>query len=316
MTSLNFPRPLRTIMPKNLPILIFLLFVVVGIVTAALAEPILLLNFTYIGGMFALGLHWSQHASKRNKNRGRRFTQLTVGLYMLLFLGLFARQNMQIEGLWFWLLEGAFAGAVIHYSVSKVFGPLIIGRSWCGWTCWTSMVLDTLPFKRSPGRVPGKWGWVRYIHFALSLGVVLLLWHGLSYHPDMHGWSLDMLLWLSVGNLLYYGVAIGLAYALKDNRAFCKYLCPVTVPMKLGARFSLLKVEGDASLCNNCDACSKLCPMDVKVQKYVLDGERVASSECILCSRCVQTCPKGALKLSLGLDGIHSQDQVRQQPTR
>jgi ferredoxin-type protein NapH len=51
-------------------------------------------------------------------------------------------------------------------------------------------------------------------------------------------WPRDI--WIIVGNLLYYAVGIGLAYALKDNRAFCKYVCPVTVPLKITSRFSLL----------------------------------------------------------------------------
>jgi ferredoxin len=33
------------------------------------------------------------------------------------------------------------------------------------------MVLDLLPFQRSPGRLPGRWGWLRCAHFALSLGL-------------------------------------------------------------------------------------------------------------------------------------------------
>ncbi len=32
-----------------------------------------------------------------------------------------------------------------------------------------------------------------------------------------------------VGNILYYIVGIILAFLFKDNRAFCKYICPVTI---------------------------------------------------------------------------------------
>ena len=34
------------------------------------------------------------------------------------------------------------------------------------------------------------------------------------------------------GNAVYYISGIVLAFVLKDNRAFCKYLCPVTVFLK------------------------------------------------------------------------------------
>jgi hypothetical protein len=34
--------------------------------------------------------------------------------------------------------------------------------------------------------------------------------------------------WLLGGNIFYYASGIALAYLLKDNRAFCKYVCPIT----------------------------------------------------------------------------------------
>ena len=71
--------------------------------------------------------------------------------------------------------------------------------------------------------------------------------------------------WFLIGNATYYAVAIALAYALKDNRAFCKYLCPVSVPLKLTSRFSLLKIGG-ADKCDDCGACVKTCPMDCELK--------------------------------------------------
>jgi ferredoxin-type protein NapH len=52
---------------------------------------------------------------------------------MVGFLGLIALQNMQLEGLWFYVFTGIFSGAVIHYSIAKLFGPMIFGRGFCGW---------------------------------------------------------------------------------------------------------------------------------------------------------------------------------------
>ena len=53
-----------------------------------------LLNFSYIGTSIALGLFLFQ----RNYKHARRIVQLLVGSYMLLYLGLICRENMQIEG--------------------------------------------------------------------------------------------------------------------------------------------------------------------------------------------------------------------------
>ena len=49
----------------------------------------------------------------RKAKYARRITQLLVGLYMLVYLGLICRENMQIEGFWYYLFTGVFEAAVI-----------------------------------------------------------------------------------------------------------------------------------------------------------------------------------------------------------
>jgi ferredoxin-type protein NapH len=206
----------------------------------------------------------------------------------------------QIEGLFFDLLTGVFLAAVVHYLIAKIFGPLLFGRVWCGWGCWTAMLLDQLPYKRGRGRLPGRWGWLRYGHFLVSLGLVATLWYGFAYRPGNGGPT--ALAWFLGGNALYALVGVALALILKDNRAFCKYVCPITVPLKLGTRFALLKVKGDATKCCERRVCEKVCPMDIRIADYIARGERVLSSECILCQACLSVCPEQALTLSFGVD--------------
>ena len=85
-----------------------------------------LLNFSYIGCSIALGIF----LYIRNYKYARRIVQLLVGLYMLIYLGLISRENMQIEGFWYYLFSGVFEAATIHYAVAKIFGPLLFGRGW------------------------------------------------------------------------------------------------------------------------------------------------------------------------------------------
>lgn len=263
-------------------------------------EIMALFFFGYIGTSVGIGLGLYAGLPKKKKPLGRRLALLMVGTFLLGFAGIYNMENMQIEGLFFGLLTGVVQAAVVHYLIAKVFGPVLFGRLWCGWACWTVMILDLLPFKRSRGRLPGKWGWLRYAHFGLSLGLVLLLWAGFGYDSGTLGRT--AVYWFVIGNLLYYAIGIGLAYALKDNRAFCKYVCPVSVPLKATSRFSMLKVKGDATKCNDCDACEKMCPMDIRISDYILNDERVLSTECSLCQTCISICPRDALKLSFGLD--------------
>jgi polyferredoxin len=118
-----------------------------------------------------------------------------------------------------------------------------------------------------------------------------------AYSPEA-----SEVLWIVVGNLVYYGLGFALGIILKDNRAFCKYVCPISVIMKATSRFSLLKIEGDSASCQECRACTRVCPMSIDIPAYVKSDRRILSTECTLCQTCTTVCPKQTLHISLGFD--------------
>ena len=242
-----------------------------------------LFNFSYIGISLSLGIF----LLGRKYPYARRIVQLLVGLYMLVYLGFINRENMQIEGFWYYLFTGVFEAATIHYAVAKIFGPLIFGRGFCGYACWTAMVLDFLPYKTRA--LPRKnIGWIRYLTFALSFFFVSAL-----FLLKVGNLERIMFWTFLLGNLAYYLVGIALAYLFKDNRAFCKYICPVTVFLKPMSYFSLVRIRCDKTKCISCGKCKKVCPMDVEMTDN--SRKRKNGTDCILCMECVKVCPKGAL---------------------
>ena len=245
----------------------------------------------------------------------RRWTILGVGAG-LFGVSVWLARNVQLEGLFFGLITGVTLGAITHY-VLKLVITLIFGRVWCGWACWTGALLDQLPYRKSAGWLQGGWLWLRYAHFAVSLGLVLFVAFGLGFQGGALGSSATV--WFVVGNFVYWLAGVGLAVALRDNRAFCKYLCPVSVVLKPASRPALVRVAGDAKACLECDsrACTTLCPMDVQIPEYIMAGERVTSSECVFCQQCVAICPPNTLRLSVGFDLRHSERlEVRPTVTR
>lgn len=268
-----------------LPVVLWLIFESIA-VTLWLTKrnPFYLFNFTYIGTALAVGLILLQFRYKH----ARRVAQLLVGTYMLVYLGLICQENMQIEGFWYYLFTGVFEAATIHYAVAKIFGPLVFGRGWCGYACWTAMILDLLPYK-APQQPRKRWGFIRYIVFVLSFIFVSALFLVQVNHMER------IMFWaFLIGNGLYYCAGIGLAFALKDNRAFCKYVCPITVFLKPMSYFSLLRIRCDESKCISCGKCKRVCPMDVDMTDN--SRKRKNGTECILCFECTKVCPKEALK--------------------
>ena len=272
-------------MKKLLPILIILTLFETVAVTLWLTKSNIfyLFNFSYIGLSISLGIYLYM----RNYRHARRVVQLLVGSYMLVYLGLICGENMQIEGFWYYLFTGVFEAATIHYAVAKIFGPLVFGRGWCGYACWTAMVLDFLPYK-TPERPRRRIGWIRYITFAASLIFVSAL-----FLAKVGNIERIMFIAFIVGNIAYYAVGIALAFAFHDNRAFCKYICPITVFLKPMSRFALFRVKCDKSKCVSCGKCRKVCPMDVDPTDNT--GNQKNGTECILCMECVKNCPKKAL---------------------
>lgn len=276
----------KWIIENKIVIIMMAIFEIVAISLFATTNNLFyLLNFSYIGICVSTGIYLMAHKLKYARN----FVQLSVGIYMLVYLGIICRENMQIEGFWYYLFLGVFEAATIHYFVAKLCGPLFFGRGWCGYACWTGMILDLLPFK-SPKYKRKKFGWIRYIVFLLSLLFVATLFiFKVDNIENIMFWS------FTIGNVIYYILGIILAFELKDNRAFCKYICPITVFLKPASYFSYLRIKCNHDKCIGCKKCIKNCPMNVDM----LDNSRNRrnGTECILCCKCIKECPKEALDL-------------------
>ena len=269
---------------RFLPLLLWLVFEAVAVVlTLTKANLFYLFNFSYIGTALALGLVLFQ----RRYRHARRVVQLLVGTYMLVYLVLLRGENMQLEGFWYYLFTGVFEAATIHYAVAKIFGPLLFGRGWCGYACWTAMILDLLPYK-VPQKPQKRPGFFRYIVFAASFVFVAALFLCRVGHLEK-----IMFAAFIIGNVLYYALGLLLAFRFRDNRAFCKYVCPVTVFLKPMSYFSLFRIECDKTKCVSCGKGRTVCPMEVDMTDN--SRRRKNGTECILCLECVKACPKKAL---------------------
>ena len=280
---------------KNLlvPLVILLAFSGIGLwgyLATGVLQPLIM--FGYIGMSLGIGLGLYASLPRKKKPIGRCLTLFLVGLFLIGFAIFMGQENIQIEGAIFGLLTGVIQMAVIHYLIAKVFGPLLFGRMWCGWACWTAMVLDLLPFTRPSGRlVPKELGKIRNLHFAISLILVVILVYAVGFRDGATGPV--AVTWFIIGNLLYYLIGIVLAYVLKDNHAFCKYACPVCMPLKLTSRFSVIKISGNSDQCTDCGRPARW------ISTYRNISSRPASAFHQRLSDCL---PQGALKLSFGLD--------------
>jgi ferredoxin-type protein NapH len=211
--------------------------------------------FPWIGASISIGISLRQTLPKGRKVLGRRVSILLNLPALLLFGPLVNRENFQLEGVILIILVGYFSKGFIHFAVAKLFGPLIWGRGFCGWACWTAAILDWLPIKKQE-TFPQQLRNMRYLTLAISIALPLYLVFVLMY--DVRGSYIGKaeLGWMIGSNIIYYFLAIPLAYWLKDKRAFCKVLCPVSLVMKLPARFAMIRMKPTGNECTECGICN------------------------------------------------------------
>lgn len=277
---------MKTIKKYSVSLIMLSIFEIIAITLwLSLNNIFYLFNFSYIGCSLALGLG----LYIQQKPYARHVAQFLIGTYMLVYLGILSHENMQIEGFWYYLFLGVFEAATIHYVVAKIFGPLVFGRGWCGYACWSAMIFDLLPYHQ-PQEERKKIGFIRYIVFVLSLLFVggLFIFH-IPHKETIMFYS------FIIGNIAYYIIGIALAFLLKDNRAFCKYICPITIFLKPMSYYSRLRIQVDQNKCVSCGKCLKVCPMNVEITNN--SRQRKNGTECILCMTCVNQCPCKAIRL-------------------
>ena len=219
------------------------------------------------------------------------FTLIYWGFYFLL-----RGTSLQLNQVVFNLASGIFAGAVTHVAFTKIIGPLLFGRGFCGWACWNAGLFESLPSGKVKKCLPEGFYVIKYaVLIAAILLPIIFIWWGGDYKSE--DFQLKSLL---IINAAIYAIGAFLAWVLGDRRAFCKYLCPSGALMTLTSPLSVLKIEKNHLKCSRCLRCEEICPMDIPILQYISNNQRVAHPECILCAECVKHCPRQCLTIGTG----------------
>jgi len=79
--------------------------------------------------------------------------------------------------------------------------------------------------------------------------------------------------------------------SLAIPRVWCRYLCPWREALAWASKFSVRRLETDASKCLGCGGCDDVCSVDA-----VAKGE-INQRECHFCMKCVDACPHQAIQV-------------------
>ena len=182
---------------------------------------------------------------------------------------------------------------------------MLVGRMVCGWLCPFGLVQDAVNSSGRPSlAIPRAWTYLRYGVFAFlviaipwittehwfsklcPVGTLIaalpwVLWNPIDpdsgvpvIAPGSFGWLLAAKIAILVGILV-------MARFIK--RPFCRIFCPLGLFFSFFNKVSLLKIEVGSG-CDGCDACQKLCPVDIKIYENPNSGDCIRCLDCTTCA--------------------------------
>ncbi|MCF8373898.1 MAG: 4Fe-4S dicluster domain-containing protein [Bacteroidales bacterium] len=230
----------------------------------------------------------------------RKVLICALGGFMFIWLSLVIGVNFQFPQLFFDAFEGIMAGALIQLVIARIVLPFFAGNAFCSRACWNGAVFEFTNEKSRSKRVPIPrsnllaWGYVLAI-------AVLAIYIAINHNP-----ATDIALrrqWIIWENVFITATGIVLTW-FAGSRAYCRLICPFLTISGLISPWSVLKITPiKAEKCTACNRCSKACPMLIDVLRYVHDNKRVNDRTCILCEKCVSSCPENVLEVATGGKG-------------
>ncbi len=204
---------------------------------------------------------------------------------------------------------GIITGSFLTFTSIFILS-LFFGRAFCGWACPTGGVQEYCFSINNRSTRGGKYNWIKYfllVPWITIIALMAVLAGGLTRVDPLFMTQYGVSISEPFMYIIYYGILFStiLVAVLAGKRANCHYFCFIAPFMIIGTkiknffRLPSFHLEANEELCVQCNLC-KNCPMSLNVREKVLD-RNMYDSECILCGKCVDSCPKGAIKYSFSI---------------
>jgi len=207
---------------------------------------------------------------------------------------------------------GCPIGSLQHFAIFQRFPLYIIGflgifgtvfgRAFCGWACPFGSFQDLLGGFRNQKRRLRR---LTYMKFVMLFAVTIAAW--LTLDTLFCKFCPAGSLFAAIPATFYYApleisvffyvhmvtLMLTVILVLIFSRFWCRYLCPLGT-IGIFNKLSILTISPDPAKCKKCLDCLSVCPMGIEKLSDI-----GSSTDCILCGKCVESCPTKALKISV-----------------
>ena len=193
---------------------------------------------------------------------------ITQIIFLALFILLFVMGKVQ---LWMGLLLLGIAAS------------FLLGRVYCGWFCSINTVMRGVTWIKiklhiKSLKIPGfiKKPWVRFLFLGLFIGAFAF--------SMATGKKLPVL-------PIIFVLGIVLTFLFPEE-LWHRYLCPLGTILSLPSSKAKHRMFIDAEKCNNCGACTRVCPAKAIVKE---DKHKIKKADCLVCMECSTKCKQNAI---------------------
>lgn len=193
-------------------------------------------------------------------------------------------------------------GSVVGALPILLLYGIVRGRAFCGWACPVNLVLEPLVALRAKlGIKVREHGCPRHVKLWVALGALVvaaitgqLVWEAVN---PISLFSKGLLFGSLTGLATFVGIIV--VDLVWGHRVWCRALCPLGGFYEALGTVGTVSVKMDYDACIHCDRCKQVCLCDPEILDGVLSGtaKRVEAGDCMLCGKCVDTCPTKALSI-------------------
>jgi polyferredoxin len=186
-----------------------------------------------------------------------------------------------------------FNTKAVFYSL-VLYAPIVFGVLVCGWICPAGLIQDIVFFKKFGFRINEKAH--KYLRILRYVFAILFITGIYKINADIqHTIGGVATLKYDLSSYIFYVSLSIILISVFIERFFCKYLCPYGAMAGIKSLIRLFTINRDTIKCVGCKMCDRVCPMQITVSKLNSNY----SPNCIDCFKCVETCPKKAVKYGI-----------------